>query len=135
MNPQYFSQLIETVKVVVNMSRLGHLEMSLEDQGSGMRNIIAFTNKQGETKGLIEPKLEDIDECGNHITLIDAFLTEFKVSQEDREELEKGWSITLEMTGMQYVHWLMMQYGCIQYQQEQLTGEYIDWCHANGHAD
>lgn len=134
MNPIYFSQLLKPIEVVAKMNSLGSLEIA-SDEDSGMRKLIAFTNKEGDTRGILEPRLEDVDEDGNHLTLIDIFLNEFDVSEEDREELDKGYSVTLRMTGIQYVRWLLMRYGCIQYQQEQLTNEYVDWCHANGHGD
>ena len=129
-----FTQLLQPIDVVAEMNRAGNLEITLKETGSIVKAIVA-TNKSGYTSGAIEPKLDDIDEEGNHLTLIDTFLNKFNVSQEDRVELEKGYSVTLQMTGMEYIQWILVRYGCIQYQQQELTTEYIDWCLANGYAD
>jgi hypothetical protein len=129
-----FTQLLQPIDVVAEMNRLGNLEITLKETGSIMK-AIAATNKSGYTSGAIEPKLDDIDEEGNHLTLIDTFLNEFNVSQEDRTELDEGYPITLQMTGMEYIQWILVRHGCIQYQQQELTTEYIDWCLANGYAD
>jgi hypothetical protein len=126
-----FNLLLNTISVEVEF--LGSsLLLDPVGEDSLMETLKATTIDNHDVDGIVEARLDDVKEDGTHVTLVETFLDKFEVSEEDRETLDVGFSITIEMPGIEYVEWMLMRYGCMMHRQQELSKEYMDWCFDQG---